>query len=423
MARLSQSQIAQYAAGAGFRGNALNIAVAIAMAESGGNSTATHLNTNGSIDYGLWQINSIHTQFPANMLINDPAYNAYAAYTLSNGGANWTPWTTFNTGAYKQYLSGFVSPVTGGAGNNNMKPWYTFPRIDNMGQPDPFGGFPKPDSNIQVPDGYPITALLPGTVSGIDTRSAWGASVTILLDQPLNALATHTAYLHLRGDIQVRVGQHVVSGQLIAFNGGGQAAGSQKIPLGFSLYNGNTYGFDGWQYMTRANLNGGPLDPVPLLNAAAKGNISSFAGGGLLNNPFSYLGGIFGNSTTVVGVKTYTPITTLVHNTLTKNPGFYGVALAVDEAEQFPGWIDLTQPVDISIPGISGITGDVILPDVIGFFRSAGATITDNFLPFAIRSGLVLLGFILMLLLIIKALEKPLVEIMPSVLSAGEMAA
>jgi hypothetical protein len=72
-----------------------------------------------------------------------------------------------------------------------------------------------------------------------------------------------------------------------------------------------------------------------------------------------------------------------VHQTLINTPGFYGIALAVDEAEQFPGWVNLAE----------GIT------DFQGIARSIGATISDNFIPFAIRSGLVAIGMTLLGLL------------------------
>jgi hypothetical protein len=45
---------------AGGRTSAANMAAAIAMAESSGNPSASNRNTDGSIDRGLWQINSIH---------------------------------------------------------------------------------------------------------------------------------------------------------------------------------------------------------------------------------------------------------------------------------------------------------------------------------------------------------------------------
>ena len=78
-----------------------DLAAAVAMAESGGKSDATNTNTNGSVDRGLWQINSVH----GGQSTFDPIANAKAAVKISSNGKNWSPWVTFNTGAYKKYLS------------------------------------------------------------------------------------------------------------------------------------------------------------------------------------------------------------------------------------------------------------------------------------------------------------------------------
>lgn len=83
------------------------IAAAIAMAESGGNSTATGQNS-GSVDRGLWQINSVH----GTQSTYDVMGNARAAVAISSNGTNWTPWTTYTNGAYRQYLQVGVSPDT-----------------------------------------------------------------------------------------------------------------------------------------------------------------------------------------------------------------------------------------------------------------------------------------------------------------------
>jgi murein DD-endopeptidase MepM/ murein hydrolase activator NlpD len=429
--QLTDTQIAAYASQAGFTANALVIAIAVCLAESRGVYSTLHLNSDGTWDRGLWQINSVHTQYDANRLLTDPLYNAQAAYALSSGGRNWGPWTTYNTGEYQQYIArattaasiygatkGTTPPPVTGAGSGGIQPWYTFKRVDNLGTPDPFGGFPKPDSNIQLPAGYPVTALLPGTVSGVDTSSSWGASITIRLDQPLNALADHTSYLHLRCDLQARPGQHVGGGQLIGYNGSSQACGSQKVPLGFALYHGDNYGVsDGWQYMTVANLTGnGALNPVPLLNAAAAGQIAGAAGlyGGL--SGFGLGGTSFGPT------KSYVPLTEQIHETLIDTPGFYGIALALDEAEQFPGFIDLTQSevVDLSFSefGIQLADMQLPVPDVSGGVRSIGATITDNFTPAAIRGGLVLLGVFMFVMLFAKAISGPVSEILPEAMEA-----
>jgi hypothetical protein len=105
---LSLAQIAQYAAAAGFTGEDLVIAVAVARAESGGRTDIDNegLNADGSIDYGLWQINSVHQAngFDPSRAF-DPTYNAqWARIVFMNAGASWTPWTTYTNGAYREHL-------------------------------------------------------------------------------------------------------------------------------------------------------------------------------------------------------------------------------------------------------------------------------------------------------------------------------
>lgn len=98
------------------------IAAAIAMAESGGNTAATNNDSNGTVDRGLWQINSVH----GSQSTYDVMGNARAAIAISNNGSNWSPWTTYTNGAYQQYLQTNVpadmsAPInaTNAAANNN----------------------------------------------------------------------------------------------------------------------------------------------------------------------------------------------------------------------------------------------------------------------------------------------------------------
>jgi hypothetical protein len=69
------------------------IAAAFALAESGGDPTATHVNSNGSQDVGLWQINTTHGA----LATADPLGNAKSAIQISNNGSNWRPWCTAYT--------------------------------------------------------------------------------------------------------------------------------------------------------------------------------------------------------------------------------------------------------------------------------------------------------------------------------------
>ena len=108
---LSASQIAQLASAAGFSGDDLATAVAIAMAESGGNPKAYNPETaartpQGQGSFGLWQIYlKAHPEF-ANVDLTDPATNAAAAFSVYQAAGNkFTPWSTFGNGAYANYLS------------------------------------------------------------------------------------------------------------------------------------------------------------------------------------------------------------------------------------------------------------------------------------------------------------------------------
>lgn len=85
------------------------VAAAVAMAESQGNSDAVNRNNpDGSTDWGLWQINSVHGA----QATLDPDGNAQAAVAISNNGTNWNPWTTYRSGAYLQYLHGTATAPT-----------------------------------------------------------------------------------------------------------------------------------------------------------------------------------------------------------------------------------------------------------------------------------------------------------------------
>jgi LysM repeat protein len=67
-------------------------AASIAMAESGGNQFAT-----GTVgERGYWQINPVN----GSLSTYDPYGNARAAVIMSGNGSNWSPWTTYTSGAY-----------------------------------------------------------------------------------------------------------------------------------------------------------------------------------------------------------------------------------------------------------------------------------------------------------------------------------
>jgi hypothetical protein len=75
----------------------------VAEAESAGWTHARLINTDCSVDQGLWQINSYWHGEVSDGCAFDPTCNANATHTIwANGG--WTQWTTCNNGAYQAHM-------------------------------------------------------------------------------------------------------------------------------------------------------------------------------------------------------------------------------------------------------------------------------------------------------------------------------
>src|SRR5579875_3675878 len=125
MAILSRQQLYQYGYQAGFRGSALDEVVAIALAESGGDTQHIHVNgpsvTNGiavpagTVDMGVLQINNWwnngqpgHGPLVTQAQAFDPAYAFQWAYNVTKGGQPGlfhAYWVTVQNGAYLKYLT------------------------------------------------------------------------------------------------------------------------------------------------------------------------------------------------------------------------------------------------------------------------------------------------------------------------------
>lgn len=118
MPNLTAQEIARYAADAGFSGNDLEIAVAVALAESSGNAGALgdiSLQTSKwGASVGLWQIRSLNPGYgtaaeqatrnhDANL---DPATNAQHAYQIYQQRNNsFNDWSTYTEGQYRSHLN------------------------------------------------------------------------------------------------------------------------------------------------------------------------------------------------------------------------------------------------------------------------------------------------------------------------------
>lgn len=106
--RYSKSELVNFASNAGFSGDDANTAAAIALAESSGIAARynpeTQANTPAGLgSFGLWQIYlKAHPEFMG-MALYDPQVNANVAFQVYNE-QGWTAWTTYKTGAYKEFL-------------------------------------------------------------------------------------------------------------------------------------------------------------------------------------------------------------------------------------------------------------------------------------------------------------------------------
>lgn len=180
-----------------------------------------------------------------------------------------------------------------------MTNWWTYNIDQQFGQVmDREGPFLKPDANIYAPANTAFTAILPGTVTGIDTTSSWGETVTVRLDNPINSVATHYSFLHLQSIAPgLYVGEHVNSGSLLGFGGGDQSI-SGADP-GFALTASDNYGYGkGWSDNVTSNWINPLLNPNQIISDLKNGTLeqqsfqqsSSGSGKGI----FSLLGQNFG---------------------------------------------------------------------------------------------------------------------------------
>jgi cell wall-associated NlpC family hydrolase len=100
--RYTAEQIYAFARQAGFNPDQASTMTAIALAESGGDSRS-HA-TVGEDSRGLWQINMrAHPDLTGTDLY-DPLQNAKAAYQVSHGGTDVSPWTVTHGGLSARYL-------------------------------------------------------------------------------------------------------------------------------------------------------------------------------------------------------------------------------------------------------------------------------------------------------------------------------
>lgn len=78
-------------------------ALAVAKAESGMDCNAIHLNTNGSVDFSVYQINSVHLNKYTLADLADCRKNVDIAYEMWSA-QGWNPWVAYTSEAYLSKL-------------------------------------------------------------------------------------------------------------------------------------------------------------------------------------------------------------------------------------------------------------------------------------------------------------------------------
>ena len=159
---ISVDQAVQYARQAGFTGQGLINAVAIAMSESGLNANSINDTTSGiGLDRGIVKFNSVfHSDVPDSCAFN-PLCAFQQMYRVSNGGTNFCEWCTFNLGCAKNCNS------NGPYRSNLPTVMAAVARNTGKGAPTPVtpGATPPPASGNVI----------------LDTVKVWGEYIAIFL--------------------------------------------------------------------------------------------------------------------------------------------------------------------------------------------------------------------------------------------------
>jgi hypothetical protein len=218
--------LAVAAAQAGFGGRGLRLAVAVGLAESGGDPAARGLNPPtpgcpaGSTDRGAWQLNTCYHPEVGDACADDLSCAAAETYRISEGGSNWSEWTTYTSGAYRAQLGAAdqaLAAVAAPSGGGGVPPGY--------GTAGPCGLSPATDSTRRlVTELFGITdiggcALFSGHVTNSDhypdaNGQAHAIDVMVGAD---SALGWQVADWAVANATALRVKYVLFAGQIIDF--------------------------------------------------------------------------------------------------------------------------------------------------------------------------------------------------------------
>jgi hypothetical protein len=416
MTVLTPQQAAGYANEAGFTGKSLAIILSIAQQESG---LDTHkLGQSDPRDRGILQINSHwHPEVSDNCAF-DPACAFNAGYRISKQGTDFGQWTTYTNGHYLRSMptmqavanSSVASPYQAYQGT----PWYDFGISRGHS-----GG--EHGVDLGTPLNTPMTAVFSGVITDISgfpssgrgtSPTGWGGQVTWKLDNPQPAHGAPYEYvIHLNAiNPNLKVGSHLNSGDLVGWTGG-EIPGQPETPApsgGFRIdnptYSTGAHTEIGLAYGPQFGTGQGYDNPDPtFMIAMAQGEHLAYGTGNLgsgtsngttgtsdFSNLAAYYGSFAGQPMQKTGFS-YGQLSDNVHNTLVQYQGFYGICLALDEAEQFPGLY----------PQSFGPQDNILQP--WNMLEDTGqavmGTLVNNAMPFIIRGGLIVFGYLLLFML------------------------
>lgn len=201
------SDLVQLLQSAGLDSASAATGAAVALAESGGDPGAVG---DAGTSFGLWQIHLPAHPDVTQACALDPRCAAAAAARISNLGLDWSPWTTWRTGAYRAFLAG-QEAVKQAA----QVAWKITLRFGEVG---PFGGVEQ-GTDVGVDPGTPLLSPFTGTVQLEDKgKLDWGKRLLLRIDS--GPLAGWTYGIGHMTDFAVQAGQHVDAGVLLGHSGG-----------------------------------------------------------------------------------------------------------------------------------------------------------------------------------------------------------
>ncbi len=434
MSILTISQAIANVQKAGFSGDSvIATMVSIQICESRLNThPKDNINSNGSRDRGLNQINNIANPDVPDSVAYDGFRSTQAAYTIyQRWGNTFNAWSTYKDGCYKQYMSTVqdvlasspAKAIQAVSGTDTTIPEWCKPLM-NLSladaesklnhYPTSSEGWYEGGVDWTPPPGTPITALLGGIVIGAgyfckdpanyfatDYRTCGGSTigygvVTIRSKNPYPNLVSgqyvDIYYQHIIIDSSIRLSNSGGSGQKV--NVGQQIGVSNPS---FNLEIGLNIGKE-WGGIWGTSSSGPHVDPIPFLYTLISGGVPS-------------------STSTNSAVVTVSGMLDNVHETLNNVPGFLGICEALDLAEQFKpmraptkqGDSNFAQNVFNQITGISDLKELAAMQQTITLpsdtLQALLIFIVENTRAALIRGLLILLGTIICIALIINLIK------------------